>query len=133
MLRWIALWTVLWAWQAQLAWAQDLWKLGGQGGRSWAETAALNVMGDETSAPGALQPWELRPDVNFLPLVSQRFSWDRWQFPLDPFWTEGIPSALAGAWQQSVRPAVPAHLHVRRRRSPDLQLEHQLRPRRQQD
>ena len=100
MLRRIALLAALWAWQTQPAWAQDVWKLGGQGGRSWAETADLNVMGDATSTPGALQPWELRPDVSFLPLVSQRFSWDRWQFPLDPFWTEGIPRLWRGPGNQ---------------------------------
>ena len=113
MLRWIALLAALWAWQTQPAWAQDVWKLGGQGGRSWAETAALNVMGDETSVPGALQPWELRPDISFLPLVSQRFTWDRWQFPLNPFWTEGIPRLWRGPGNNQFRPAVPAHRRLR--------------------
>ena len=96
MLRWIALLAALWAGPVLPTWAQDVWQLGGRGGRPWAETAALNVMGDEVSAPGALQPWELRPDVNVLPLVSQRFTWDRWQFPLDPFWTNGIPRLWRG-------------------------------------
>ena len=76
--------------------AQDTWQLGGRAGLSWSEIALLNVMGDETSA-GRLQPVELRPDVNILPLIGQNYPWDRWQFPADPFRLDGMPRLWRGA------------------------------------
>ena len=76
--------------------AQDTWQVGGRGGLSWSEVAHLNVMGDEKSS-GALQPTELRPDVNVLPLIGQNYPWDRWQFPLDPFRLDGMPRLWRGA------------------------------------
>ena len=68
-----------------MCWGQESWILGGEGGHSWSEVAELNAMGDVSAAPGALQPWELRPDENLLPRVSERFTWSVRQIPSNPF------------------------------------------------
>ena len=78
--------------------AQQSWKVGGSDGLSWSQVASLNVMGDVNVIPGAIQPWELRPDVNVLPRINEAFDgyWDRWQFPFNPFWEPGIPRLWRG-------------------------------------
>ena len=79
-----------------MCWGQESWILGGEGGHSWSEVAELNALGDASTAPGALQPWELRPDENLLPRVSERFTWSPRQVPQDPFWSEGMPRFWRG-------------------------------------
>ena len=63
------------------------------------------VTGEDDSVPGSLQPWELRPDVNVLSRVTDYLKannliWDRWQFPLDPFWIDGVPRLWRGLGNQ---------------------------------
>ena len=78
--------------------AQQTWRVGGSSNVAWSAVTSLNVMGDEDTAPGAVQPWELRPDVNVLPRINEHFGgyWDRWQFPFNPFWESGIPRLWRG-------------------------------------
>ena len=44
------------------------WTLGGSGD-AWEDVRDLNLMSDLTSAPGAMQNLELRPDVNVVPII----------------------------------------------------------------
>ena len=72
------------------------WQLGGSGGVSFAESEGLSLMGDETTVPGSLQPWELRPDVNLLPRLTAKHGWSEWQFPFDLLRPRGLPRLWRG-------------------------------------
>ena len=78
--------------------AQLTWKVGGSDGLPWSQIASLQVEADVNVIPGAIQPWELRPDVNVLPRINEAFNgyWDRWQFPFNPFWEDGTPRLWRG-------------------------------------
>ena len=72
------------------------WQLGGRGGVSFAESEGLSIMGDETTVPGSLQPWELRPDVNLLSLLMAKHGWSEWQFPFDLLRPRDLPRLWRG-------------------------------------
>ena len=69
------------------------WRLGGQTGENWEEQTALNLMADATSAPGSLQPLELDPEVNVVPLLGP---WVRQRQPADLFYRTGMPRIWFG-------------------------------------
>ena len=64
---------------------------GGDGGQSWQERSSLNVLVDDTSVAGALQPLELRPDENFAPALFSRYPFERRVNTANPLWVEGMP------------------------------------------
>ena len=78
------------------------WTLGGSGD-AWEDVRDLNLMSDLTSAPGALQNLELRPDVNVVPIIysahdsSDEGVWELWQNPPNPLWEAGIPRFYRGS------------------------------------
>ena len=72
------------------------WAFGGQGGQSWEEWAQLKVLADDARVPGALQPRELRPDVNILPSIFTQFPFERWRDPPNPLWVNGMPRLWRG-------------------------------------
>lgn len=63
-------------------------RLGGADGLAWEEHTQVNLMIDNTTAPGALQPLELKPDVN---VVTQLRHWTRYRQPIDIDYQEGMP------------------------------------------
>ena len=65
----------------------------GEGGESWSDFTRLKQLVDFDSAPGAIQPLELRPDENILPKLSP---WARWQTPRDPLFRLGQPRMWRG-------------------------------------
>ena len=69
------------------------WRLGGGGGQSWAERTGLNVMVDDASVPGAIQPLELKPDQN---VVTQLRNWTRYRKPTDLHYRPGMPRIWRG-------------------------------------
>lgn len=69
------------------------WRLGGGGGQSWAESTGLNVMVDDASVPGAIQPLELKPDQN---AVAQLRNWTRYRKPIDLRYRPGMPRIWRG-------------------------------------
>ena len=68
--------------------AQEWWQFGGQGGVSPADVADFSLMLDDAAASHALQPFELDPSENILPLLGP---WQRWRFPTDPQFRSGHP------------------------------------------
>ena len=74
------------------------WSLGGEGGESWSDWTRLKQLVDLDSAPGAIQPLELRPDENILPKLSP---WARWQEPRDPLFRLGQPRMWRGNVHES--------------------------------
>ena len=60
---------------------EEWWLLGGADGVPWAEVGAYSQMIDDSTVSGALQPFELKPDENLLPLLHP---WHPWRFPVDP-------------------------------------------------
>jgi len=69
------------------------WRLGGEGGQSWAERTGLNVMVDDAAVPGAIQPLELKPGQN---VVSQLRNWTRYRRPIDLSYRPGMPRIWRG-------------------------------------
>lgn len=67
---------------------EDWWHLGGQNGIAWDSVVDFSLLIDNTSTPGALQPWELKPDENVLTKLE---FWQRWRFPTDPHFRAGHP------------------------------------------
>ena len=63
-------------------------RLGGADGLDWEEQTQVNLMIDNTTAPGAMQPLELKPDVN---VVTQLRHWTRYRQPIDIDYQEGMP------------------------------------------
>lgn len=63
-------------------------RLGGADGLDWEEQTQVNLMVDPTTAPSALQPFELKPDVN---VVTQLRHWTRYRQPIDINYQEGMP------------------------------------------
>ena len=72
------------------------WKIGGQSDNRWSDWSHLNVLADVASVPGALQPLELRPDVNITPTIYDAHTWELWQNPPNPLWVQGIPRFWRG-------------------------------------
>lgn len=50
-------------------------RLGGDDGLDWEEQTLVNLMVDNATTPGAIQPLELKPDVN---VVGQLRHWTRY-------------------------------------------------------
>ena len=76
------------------AWSQeyvDHWTFGGRGGERWADWVEVNVMADDFSLPGVLQPRELVPGENLLPQLYHTVPWERYQEPANPLWEDGLP------------------------------------------
>jgi hypothetical protein len=71
----------------------DWWRLGGESGVSWTEVADFNLMTDDSTAAGALQPFELKPDEN---LLSRLGPWQRFRFTSDPAYRPGHPRLWLG-------------------------------------
>lgn len=72
---------------------ENWWRLGGKGGVSWTEVADFSVMTDDSTAAGALQPFELQPDEN---LLSRLSPWQRFRFTFDPIDRPGHPRLWQG-------------------------------------
>ena len=53
-------------------------RLGGADGLDWEEQTLVNLMVDNATTPGAIQPLELKPDVN---VVTQLRHWTRYRHP----------------------------------------------------
>ena len=69
---------------------------GGKRGAAWVDSDGLNILADFESAPGALQPLELRPDVNIAPIIFSRHPYTYYVEPRDPLWQDGIPRIFRG-------------------------------------
>lgn len=67
---------------------ENMWRLGGEGGMAWTDVADFSLMVDDSTAAGALQPFEIQPDENLLPRLGP---WQRWRFPVDPQFRPGHP------------------------------------------
>ena len=63
-------------------------RLGGDDGLDWEEQTLVNLMVDNATTPGAIQPLELKPDVN---VVGQLRHWTRYRQPIDIDYMEGMP------------------------------------------
>ena len=63
-------------------------RIGGTDGLDWEEQTLVNLMVDNVTSPGALQPLELKPDVN---VVTQLRHWTRYRQPIDIDYFEGMP------------------------------------------
>ena len=63
------------------------WRLGGQDGADWGELTHLSVLMDTSTAAGAIQPFELKPDED---IVSQ-LVWTRYRTPIDLDYVVGKP------------------------------------------
>ncbi len=69
---------------------------GGKRGAAWVDSDGLNILADFESAPGALQPLELRPDVNIAPIIFSRHPYTYYVEPRDPLWQDGMPRIFRG-------------------------------------
>ena len=83
----VVLGAVLWACEDAVA-QESWWQVGGSTGVPWEEVADSKLMVDDTAAPGALQPRELKPDENLLPQLGP---WWRWRIPTDDAFRPGHP------------------------------------------
>jgi len=68
-------------------------RLGGAEGLDWEEQTLVNLMVDNTTAPGSIQPLELKPDVN---IVTQLRHWTRYRQPIDINYHVGMPRVWRG-------------------------------------
>ena len=68
-------------------------RLGGDDGLDWEEQTLINLMVDNTTAPGSIQPLELKPDVN---VVTQLRHWTRYRQPIDINYHAGMPRVWRG-------------------------------------
>ena len=68
-------------------------RLGGADGLDWEEQTLVNLMVDNTTAPGSIQPLELKPDVN---VVTQLRHWTRYRLPIDINYHAGMPRVWRG-------------------------------------
>ena len=69
------------------------WRLGGAGGVAGAAVGNFGLMTDDSTAVGALQPLELKPDQNLLPRLGP---WQRLRFSRDPVYHPGHPRLWQG-------------------------------------
>ena len=69
------------------------WVIGGEGGESWTELNQLNILLDDFSVTGSIQPRELDPEVN---LYAQLKPWFQRPVPLNTFFLGGQPRAWRG-------------------------------------
>ena len=79
------------------------WRLGGPEGLDWEEQTLLNLMVDPTTVPGAIQPLELRPEVN---VVTQLHHWTRYREPIDIHYRGGMPRV----WRAIGNISRPGHI-----------------------
>ena len=70
-----------------------LLEFGGGGGVPWAHSTAMNLMVDDGSVPGAMQPLQLDPDQS---VVSRLRHWTRYRKPIDFLWRPGMPRVWRG-------------------------------------
>ncbi len=63
-------------------------RLGGVDGLDWEEQTLVNLMVDNATTPGSIQPLQLKPDVN---VVTQLRHWTRYRQPIDINYQEGMP------------------------------------------
>ena len=78
------------------AWAEvEFWQFGGDGGQVWGDFSDTNAntLMDDFTVPGALQPRELDPDVNFL---TQLGPWHGVKFPKSVYYRDGQPRIWRG-------------------------------------
>ena len=71
----------------------ELLRFGGAGGVPWADSTEMNLMIDDSSIPGVMQPLRLQPDQN---IVSQLRRWTRYRKPIDYQWRPGMPRIWRG-------------------------------------
>ena len=83
----VALGAVLWICEDAVS-QESWWRVGGSTGVSWEDATDFELMVDNAAAPGALQPWEFKPDENLLPKLGP---WWRWRFPTDEEFRPGHP------------------------------------------
>ena len=81
----------------------DQFQLGGGGGQAWADWAEASIVADVDAVPGSVQPLELKPDVNVLPLIAP---WARWKTPRAPWWRPGLPRLWRGKYDGAVDLAI---------------------------
>ena len=55
---------------------ENMWRLGGENGLPWNEATDFSLMIDDSTAAGALQPFELKPGENLLPRLGP---WQPWR------------------------------------------------------
>ena len=72
------------------------WRLGGQGGEPWGDWANMTIMVDDSSVSGAIQPFELDPEENFILRLGP---WQYMKFPDDPDYRPGHPRIWWGVNQ----------------------------------
>ena len=71
----------------------ELLQFGGENGVPWADSTAMNLMADDSSVPGVIQPLRLLPDQN---VVAQLRQWTRYRQPIDYQWRPGMPRIWRG-------------------------------------
>ena len=84
---------------ASAVWGQELeesWTVGGSSANRWPEWSRLDILVDDQSARGSLQPLELRPDENILPHIYALYPFERRAGTPDPLWIEGMPRLWRG-------------------------------------
>ena len=72
------------------------WRIGGDSVNSWTDRSGLNILADDQSAPGSLQPLELRPDENILPYIYSLYPFERRTVTARPLWADGMPRMWRG-------------------------------------
>ncbi|MBI4530459.1 MAG: hypothetical protein HY709_02955 [Candidatus Latescibacteria bacterium] len=70
-----------------------VWRLGGKGGYRWGDVADLNLVVDDFTVPGAIQPREFKPDTNLLPQLGP---WYLFKFPAEPLYRPRKPRIWRG-------------------------------------
>ena len=70
-----------------------VWRIGGRGGDSWPDWTSFNIVTDEETTQGVIQPFELDPEKNVLLRLKP---WARWRRPRLAEWRPGSPRIWRG-------------------------------------
>lgn len=87
----------------------NMWRLGGENGLPWNEATDFSLMIDDSTAAGALQPFELKPGENLLPRLGP---WEPWRFPVDPQFRSGHPRLWTDINHNSIYESTASALFV---------------------
>ena len=87
----------------------NMWRLGGENGLPWNEATDFSLMIDDSTAAGALQPFELKPGENLLPRLGP---WEPWRFPVDPQFRSGHPRLWTDINHNSIYESTESALFV---------------------
>ncbi len=88
---------------------ENMWRLGGENGLPWNEATDFSLMIDDSTAAGALQPFELKPGENLLPRLGP---WQPWRFPVDPQFRSGHPRLWTDINHNSIYQSTESALFV---------------------